>query len=163
MSELKEVNQCKENDEPVRVAPFSKMTVTAEVDWDAEENEVKPNSIVVQTYTAEELKNAEVVDVGEIDDTGWYLYEQRLEDFVSEQLSDEYGFCHNGFSLEYTFKRKTNLERYEKSVSNAVEAYRNEMAALYNVGLEGCPFEDWLDWDVGEAERAIRESREGKR
>ena len=82
MSERKDVNQCEENDGPVRIAPFSKMTVTAEVDWDAEEDEVKPNSIVVQTYTAEELKNAEVVDVGEIDDTGWYLYEQRLEDFV---------------------------------------------------------------------------------
>ena len=42
-------------------------------------------------------------------------------------------------------KAMKNIDKYEHSVKAALEAYNTEMAALTELNLDGCSFEDWTE------------------
>lgn len=94
------------------IAPFSTMTVTAKVDWDFDDD-VRNSGLAPEEYglpskeqklvfTADELKVNGVVDCG---GTVWALDEGKLEEYVSDKLTDETGFCHNGFTFDYKINK----------------------------------------------------------
>ena len=58
------------------------------IDWDTDDNDIK------STLPDELLLNTEYLDIQDDEN----IYE--IEDVVSEYLSDEYGYCHRGFSFE---------------------------------------------------------------
>lgn len=59
------------------------------IDWDTDgDNDIK------NTLPDELLLNTEYLDIQDDEN----IYE--IEDVVSEYLSDEYGYCHYGFSFE---------------------------------------------------------------
>lgn len=61
------------------------------IDWDTDEETAKANDLPTElTLTlGDEIE-------------GTCLDEEEIADRVSEYLSDDYGFCHNGFSLFVT-------------------------------------------------------------
>lgn len=87
-----------------KIQPFAKLTVTAQVDWDFDEDVVNsglPSAKQTIDFTADELKNEGIVDVGDIDEVNWLIDEDKLEDLISDRLTDDTGFCHNGFGFHY--------------------------------------------------------------
>lgn len=102
--EYTDANGKEEDNTPVKVSPFSTMTITAEVDWDVDEDEdgELPDAVQTLTLNSQELFFADVLDAADIDETTWNLDEEMLEEYISDKLSDEMGFCHNGFT--YTYK-----------------------------------------------------------
>lgn len=94
-----------------KIQPFAKLTVTAKVDWDFDEDVVNsglpfeefglPSAKQTIDFTADELKNEGIVDVGDIDEVDWQIDEDKLEDLISDRLTDDTGFCHNGFGFNY--------------------------------------------------------------
>lgn len=93
------------------IAPFSTMTVTAKVEWDFDDD-VRNSGLAPEEYglpskeqklvfTADELKVNDIVDVGDIEDRVWALDEGKLEEYISDKLTDKTGFCHNGFDYNY--------------------------------------------------------------
>lgn len=90
----------------VDIAPFTTMEISAKVDWDSDEGDTDlPDRSQTLTLTADELKVNEVVDVGDIQDRCWTLDEDKLEEYVSDRLTDETGYCHNGFTFDYKINK----------------------------------------------------------
>lgn len=97
------------------IAPFTTMEISAKVDWDFDEDVLEsrlapeeygfPSKEQKLVFTADELKVNEVVDVGDIEDRCWTLDEDKLKEYVSDKLTDETGFCHNGFTFDYKINK----------------------------------------------------------
>ena len=90
--------------EPTKIAPFSKMEISANVKWDFDEGDTPPNPKFEVSFTPDELVHFGVLDKGDIDETNWWLNEGKLGDFIAEYVTDYTDFCHNG--LEYTYTTK---------------------------------------------------------
>jgi hypothetical protein len=94
-----------------RYSPFKRLKVTvSNVEWDfdgmdeAEEEAARkslPAGGVIE-WTPRELFDQEVLEIDEDVPTDWLLDEDKLEELVSEKITDDSEFCHNGFSMRYS-------------------------------------------------------------
>ena len=94
-----------------RYSPFKRLKVSvSNVKWDfdgmdeAEKEATKkglPDAGVIE-WTARELFDQEVLDIDEDVPTDWLLDEDKLEELVSEKITNDSEFCHKGFSMRYS-------------------------------------------------------------
>ena len=92
------------------VKPFKALKVTAVVDWDEDEDKVIDEEIVAE-FTPETLRGAADC-LTDSPDGDWLINNRKLEEFLSDWLSDATGFCHKGFSWVYSCRREeTGNER----------------------------------------------------
>ena len=89
----------KEEDEPTRYPPFKKLKVDCYVLWDYDEGDTPPDPHFEVSFTPEELESENILDRSNIEVTDWELYEDRLEEFMSEYLTSFTDFCHKGFAM----------------------------------------------------------------
>ena len=89
---------------PTNIAPFSKIEITADVDWDFDEGDTPPDREFKVSFTPDELVHFNVLDKGDAKENNWRLNEGKLGDFISEYVTDFTDFCHNGVSYTYTTK-----------------------------------------------------------
>lgn len=88
--------------EPVKFSPFSGLKITAKVDWDFDEGDMPPDPKFEVTFTPEELKDKGILENAEDEAIEtWLLYEDKLEEFLSDYLTDSTDFCHKGFKYMY--------------------------------------------------------------
>lgn len=88
----------------IRTSPFSKMEVTADVDWDGEEGEVLPDPKFEVTFTADELfHNVGCLSVKEDDKNIWEFDDDRFGEWFGEYLTSFTDFCHNSFTYDIKF------------------------------------------------------------
>lgn len=77
--------------------------IISKIDWDIEDEERDDNNLPI---TAKDLGLPTFDETFEIDtdDMGWDLEDpndqDEVSDVVSDWLSDEYGYCHFGFSIK---------------------------------------------------------------
>lgn len=81
-------------------APFEKIKVEAEVDWDVDDGDEAPESEMVLEFTADELREADCLAEHDDANPSFVLLREPFEELLSETLTDESGFCNNGFSYE---------------------------------------------------------------
>ena len=87
-------------DEPTRYPSFKKLKVDCDVQWDYDEGDTPPDPHFEVSFSPEELENAGILDRSNIEETAWELYEGRLEEFMSEYLTNFTDFCHKGFTMK---------------------------------------------------------------
>lgn len=88
--------------EPVKFSPFSGLKITAKVDWDFDEGDTPPDPKFEVTFTPDELKDKGILEKAEDEAMEtWLLYEDKLEEFLSDYLTDSTDFCHKGFKYMY--------------------------------------------------------------
>lgn len=81
----------------IRTSPFSKMKVTAIVDWDGKEGEDLPGPKFEVTFTADELfHNAQCLAENEDDPLVWDFDETTFGEWFGEYLTSFTDFCLNG-------------------------------------------------------------------
>lgn len=100
------------NSNRVTVDAFKYMTVSAEVDWDFDEDVLNsglspeeyglPSKEQTLYFDAKELESEGIVEVGETNKDEWWLNEDKLKEYISETLTEEEEFCHKGFTFSYT-------------------------------------------------------------
>lgn len=54
---------------------------------------------------AEELFDLGIVEMDEIDHNKWLLDEDVLEELISDRITSDTEFCHNGFKFSYSVSR----------------------------------------------------------
>ena len=94
-----------------------------DIDWDFDDGEIDesvPTDFVMPVYiddeTEEELKvNAEENETD---------FKTELNDYLSEELvdkvSDEYGYCHNGFDFEIVETANNDFDRAKEILDNLI-------------------------------------------
>ena len=88
-----------EDGDITKFAPFKKMKVTAEVDWDGDEGQDTPEKHFEVTFTADELKYANnCLNEDDDDPTVWNFYWNEFEEWFGEYLTSYTDFCHKGFT-----------------------------------------------------------------
>lgn len=89
-------------------APFKAVKVTCEVDWDLEDEDSpyrEPKGYVPETVYTVDLKSEELQREGlmRVDGrTGEYVVDESAlanSDALSDKISDDAGFCHNGYRV----------------------------------------------------------------
>lgn len=88
--------------EQMAYSPFTKIKVTAQVDWDVDEDdgEAPDRDVQIEVYADPDMFNAGVID--DSDPLNWVLDEDALKELIGDKLSDEFGFCHKGFTYTFT-------------------------------------------------------------
>ena len=81
-------------------APFKAVKVTCEVDWDLEDEGCEPETVYTVEFKSEELQREGLIRVD--GRTGEYVVDESAlanSDTLSDKISDESGFCHNGYRV----------------------------------------------------------------
>lgn len=90
----------------VPVFPFKNFNVEADVDWIPVEGETKPDRKFEVVFTPDELTIWGILDKGGIEDVNtWFINEVKLEEVLSDYLTDFTDFCHKGFTFEWDYER----------------------------------------------------------
>ena len=89
------------DDEPTRYSPFKKLKVSCDVLWDYDEGETPPDPHFEVEFTPEELENENILDRSNMEVIDWELYENRLEEFISDYMTFYTDFCHKGFDMKF--------------------------------------------------------------
>ena len=85
---------------------FDALKVNATIDWDFDDGEECPDSEIEYVFSADELDNvAHCLNRDELD---WIFDEEVFEQWFSDYITDQEGFCHNGFSYYYSPIKKKN-------------------------------------------------------
>ena len=86
----------------VPVYPFTKLKVEADVDWACDEGDTPPDRKFEVVFTPDELMHFGILDKGGIEDVNtWFINEVKLDEELSEYLTDFTDFCHKGFTFEW--------------------------------------------------------------
>ena len=96
------------------LSPFSRLKVKVtdvdydfsdgDLDWSVSEKPELPTSGTFD-FMAEELFDLGIVERDEIDHNKWLLDEEVLEELISDRITSDTEFCHNGFKFSYSVSR----------------------------------------------------------
>lgn len=86
-------------------SPFNSIEVVADVDWDIDEGEEGIARQYKEEFSADRLKELGFIEEDENCPLDWKFKEGDFKEWFSDHISDETGYCHNGFSFIYTVKR----------------------------------------------------------
>ena len=101
--EITEIDEISDDDCIVKLSPFQSMEVSAEVDWDADEEEICPTvKTIIPSFA---LFDAGVLRESDDDPTIWLFNETKFVEWFGDDLSETYGFCHNGFTYRWGVKK----------------------------------------------------------
>lgn len=90
----------------VPVFPFKNFKVEADVDWDCDEGVTPPDRKFEVVFTPDELTPWGVLDKGGIEDVNtWFIDEVKLNEVLSDYLTDFTDFCHKGFTFTWDYER----------------------------------------------------------
>ena len=95
-----------------------------DIDWDFDEDEID------ESIPTEYIAEVEIDDTEEI--------ESAVDEVIADQVSDDWGYCHNGFDFEIIPTANNNLKRAKEVLDNII----NYLAELKdNEGTE-----EWNDF-----------------
>ena len=92
-------------------SPFKRLKVTvSNIDYDfdgLEDDEIEQAKSSLPTsgtlnYTADELFDNDVLSKDKDTGIDWILDRDALEELVSDSISDDSNFCHNGFNFRFS-------------------------------------------------------------
>lgn len=89
----------------ISYSPFTSMIVKAAVDWDIDEGEEGIARLYEEEFSADSLKELGFIEEDENCPIDWKFKEEKFKEWFSDHISDETGYCHNGFSFYYNVKR----------------------------------------------------------
>lgn len=86
-------------------SPFKSIEVVADVDWEFDEGEEGVARRYVEEFSADRLKELGFLEVDDNSPIDWKFKEGQFQEWFCDHISDETGYCHNGFCFYYTVKR----------------------------------------------------------
>ena len=94
-----------------RFSPFSRLKVTVDnieydfddgdLDWSVSERPELPKKGTFD-YAADELFDKGILTEDEETGIDWILDEDELEELISDRITSDTDFCHNGFTFRYS-------------------------------------------------------------